>query len=576
MLNKITVIGNVGTEPEMKYTPNGNPVTSLRLVPALRWKVLYFPSQKSSALIAHSSGTLAMSKTSHLAFFFAIAVLLIAACGDTEPAPSPTSAPELSVARMAKPTQTATPTATPTAIPIPTQIPMPTSTPTPASTREPSPTSTAMSMPTPRLTHGGLVGAITDTSVNIWGRTDREAILRLEYRLDVQASTWTSSPGINLTIDQDFTGVVSLTNLTPNTTYSYRLMVNDVVQSGSQATFDTLKPEGLPSTFSFAIGADTAFHQAPFSIFEEISEKNPAFMILMGDQIYADQPISISDSKAAYELKYKENWAESFMKTFMKQYPIFMIWDDHEIDDDWDSGKAGRYLSARAAYDEYQGNHNPAPRAPGQLYYSFRVGEADFYVLDTRSFRSPNDMDDGDEKTMLGQAQKADLQDWLSASTSKVKFIVSSVPWHDLATTGNDAWQGFTTERQEIFDFIRNNCIEGVVLLSGDQHWAGLFRLSHGTPFPYHFFEFSPTPLGHINRGRPDDHPQALFLHDGGKVFGVITVDTTVEMPTITFEVYDEFGEPVDLVLNDDLSEAFRITIDDIHGQIPSCGSQID
>ncbi len=30
-LNKMMVIGNVGTDPEMRYTPNGNPVTSYRL-----------------------------------------------------------------------------------------------------------------------------------------------------------------------------------------------------------------------------------------------------------------------------------------------------------------------------------------------------------------------------------------------------------------------------------------------------------------------------------------------------------------------------------------------------------------
>ena len=31
MLNKMLVIGNVGTDPEMRYTPNGNAVTSFRL-----------------------------------------------------------------------------------------------------------------------------------------------------------------------------------------------------------------------------------------------------------------------------------------------------------------------------------------------------------------------------------------------------------------------------------------------------------------------------------------------------------------------------------------------------------------
>lgn len=30
-LNKILIIGNVGTDPEMRYTPNGHPVTSFRV-----------------------------------------------------------------------------------------------------------------------------------------------------------------------------------------------------------------------------------------------------------------------------------------------------------------------------------------------------------------------------------------------------------------------------------------------------------------------------------------------------------------------------------------------------------------
>ncbi len=30
-LNKIMIIGNLGSEPEMRFTPNGNPVTSFRI-----------------------------------------------------------------------------------------------------------------------------------------------------------------------------------------------------------------------------------------------------------------------------------------------------------------------------------------------------------------------------------------------------------------------------------------------------------------------------------------------------------------------------------------------------------------
>ncbi len=36
-LNKVMLIGNVGTDPEMRYTPSGNPVTSFRMATNRRY-----------------------------------------------------------------------------------------------------------------------------------------------------------------------------------------------------------------------------------------------------------------------------------------------------------------------------------------------------------------------------------------------------------------------------------------------------------------------------------------------------------------------------------------------------------
>ena len=36
-MNKMMVIGNVGSDPEMRYTPNGNPVTSFSVATNRRW-----------------------------------------------------------------------------------------------------------------------------------------------------------------------------------------------------------------------------------------------------------------------------------------------------------------------------------------------------------------------------------------------------------------------------------------------------------------------------------------------------------------------------------------------------------
>ena len=36
-MNKVLVIGNLGSDPEMRYTPNGNPVTSFRIATNRRY-----------------------------------------------------------------------------------------------------------------------------------------------------------------------------------------------------------------------------------------------------------------------------------------------------------------------------------------------------------------------------------------------------------------------------------------------------------------------------------------------------------------------------------------------------------
>lgn len=37
-LNKVMIIGRLGTEPEMRYTPSGNPVTTFRVASSRQWK----------------------------------------------------------------------------------------------------------------------------------------------------------------------------------------------------------------------------------------------------------------------------------------------------------------------------------------------------------------------------------------------------------------------------------------------------------------------------------------------------------------------------------------------------------
>ncbi len=38
MLNKVTLIGRLGADPEVKYMPSGSALTNIRLATTFRWK----------------------------------------------------------------------------------------------------------------------------------------------------------------------------------------------------------------------------------------------------------------------------------------------------------------------------------------------------------------------------------------------------------------------------------------------------------------------------------------------------------------------------------------------------------
>ena len=68
---------------------------------------------------------------------------------------------------------------------------------------------------------------------------------------------------------------------------------------------------------------------------------------------------------------------------------------------------------------------------------------------------------------------------------------VNTVPWITPASEDADNWGGYAAERREIADFIRDNVVRGVVLLSGDAHMMALDDGTHsdyatngGAPLP--------------------------------------------------------------------------------------------
>ncbi len=423
--------------------------------------------------------------------------------------------------------------------------PFPTSTPTPpGATPGPTPTPFGACGASPNsITNGPRVGMTTDHSTKIWVRSCREASVLVEYKS--AGSDWSTALSVGPTstdVSADNIAVVPLNNLQSNSAYEYRVRVDGQFPlSPLEGRFRTLPPEGQESAFSFLVGTDMHLSQYPMEgILNSVRQHDPLFGVLDGDTVLAEIFQVPGFSQAAYERIYSQQLSDPAVRSFQANVPTAMIWSDHEIYNDWDHRTSPPYPYARRAFDEYMGAVNPPARTQADVQFSFKAADIEFYVIDNRTFRSPNEKADGPDKTMLGTEQKQDLKNWLLASTARFKFIVSDVWWNDFSghAVFGESWPAYRTERNELFDFIQDNHVPGVVLISGDEHATGVFHLQ-----PWGLYEVAPGPMSWTPGGAPSPDPQILYTTGRARVFGIFDVDTTACPATLEVNLYNDTNQ---------------------------------
>lgn len=397
------------------------------------------------------------------------------------------------------------------------------------------------------LSRGAVLGSLSDTSIKFWVRTDAAGTFQIEYKTSAGAYPGTFSSIASTSSGDDYTNVVSITGLTANTSYDYRVYVDGVLSggTGSSGTFTTMKTSGVACNYKFSLTGDLSFDQVPYNLLTSAAAKTPLFSVFPGDQIYGPG----SGTKSSLEGYYQNNWGESTLRTFLKSIPGFFIWDDHELfnspsgaGNDWDGGKSQDYNISRTVYQEYQNSVNPTPLVPGETFYKFTVCDTSFFVADGRSYRSPESAMDSSNNDMFGTSQAEHIKSWLLNDTATIKFLVSPDPWPDNVANGNDSYRGYDNERQEMYRFIKQNNITNVFILSGDQHNEVLYKtdLSNVNKL----YEFSATPVG------SSVQTADASLSAGGstkvcinatqsKHYGTIDVDTTVSPAQVTFKAYN-------------------------------------
>ena len=209
--------------------------------------------------------------------------------------------------------------------------------------------------------------------------------------------------------------------------------------------------------------------------------------------------------------------------------PTLGIWDDHDFGPNNSDRTAEGRMESLATFQSMWAN--PSYGEPGHpgIYHHFQHGDIAFFMLDDRFYRSPNRSEDRGDKTMLGERQWAWLKAGLKQSTAKLKFIASGSEWQKHGHV--DSWTSFRREQRAFFEWIDQEGIEGVILLSGDRHFTGGYQINQRV------MEITSGPLGSNNYPTPN-LPEMFLNHGVGKLYCVFDVDTRSEVPQVILEVH--------------------------------------
>lgn len=380
---------------------------------------------------------------------------------------------------------------------------------------------------------------VTSDSALIWVSGRAGASLAVDIARNESMRDARRVAATTLTPENDFTGAIVIDGLTPGSVWFYQVVEARSGAPVSRTGRFRTAPLG-PQPFTFTWSGDMQEQYQPFRLFEAMGGREPDFFLLLGDTIYADVPLAqFYPSRRHYRSKHYANRQDRRLQEFMLRHPTCAIWDDHETENNAHSGHPHMPM-ARRVFQEYWPCRCVATDG---LYRQFAWAGVDFFVLDTRSYRSAQEAADGPGKTMLGSAQKGWFLDSLSASSAPFKFVITPTPFQGGAS---DTWGGYRAERDEIVAHIRSRNIRGVVFLTADYHLA---REWANPKMPFRDFMAGPIATrGHywsspLTRERND---KAGIFHYDGYNFGLVKVDPAAGKGEVSF--VDERGRTLHTV----------------------------
>lgn len=410
------------------------------------------------------------------------------------------------------------------------------------------------------LNAGPMVGYSEMREVMIWVQTKSAAGVQIQYWNTSSPDSVVITEKLHSGSEKAFTLKFILAPLDPGQTYEYRLLINNMaVELPYPTDFETIpiwKWRGDPPGFTFAAGSCAYINQTEYDrpgnpygsnydIFQHILGKNPDFMVWMGDNVYLREPDW--NSRTGVLHRYTHDRAIPELQPLLGSVHHYATWDDHDFGPN--NSDRGYWLKdvTYEAFRMFWANPSyGTEEMPGAITY-FNRTDADFFLLDNRYYRSPNDSRE-ENKTILGKKQKQWLMDNLVSSRATFKFVVvggqflNDEAWHE--TWSN---YGFAHERQEIIQFIHDHDIRGVIFLTGDRHYSELSKLETENEPVIYDLTLSPLTAGPFTQA-PEEVNNTLRVPGkiyAGHNFGLLHISGPIRERTVNVTVFDSVGNEV-------------------------------
>ncbi len=271
------------------------------------------------------------------------------------------------------------------------------------------------------------------------------------------------------TVEENHSVRVDAAGLPSASSLYYRFRVGDEVSEvGGTRTF-TPAGEAAP-VLRLAVSSCQARTDGAYAAHRSIAEADIDAVVWLGDYIYGE-----SSTLEEYRATYAEYRSNPALRAAHAAHPWIMIWDDHEVANDFDSHVDPTRLQAGLqAWRENQPVRLPAPDDSGLVgYRSFEVGDlCRILMLDARQY---SDVGQGGSGSILGSAQQKWLLDSLNHE-SAWSLIGSPVLASGLSAPTNQegpllpyTWDGAPDDRKDLAEALADT---DAVIVSGDLHTA--------------------------------------------------------------------------------------------------------